>query len=131
MQISQVVLTVVFEADSFSFLPQLLLCTNNSGENQEGVHAREDIIAMSNAHRHEQTGQAAAPVLSYAVGGMAAPIHARGPGKDWDPTTRKEGPLLNPSELPQRKTDWSIIIFRRLSLSDTSRSDTGVLNFPT
>lgn len=37
----------------------------------------EDSVIMSDAHCHEQTGQAASPVVGYAMAGKAASICAR------------------------------------------------------
>lgn len=70
-----------------------------------------------------QGGRRAAPLLSYTMGGRQRPEGRTG-------ILTQERLLLNPPELPQSRIDYSII-FRHMSLLNTSQSDTGVLNFPT
>lgn len=126
-QISQVVFAVVFEADSFLFFPSSCSVITTPGKTR-----RTFSVTTSDADRREQTGQAAAPRRAPPRGARQHPsVPERGPGEDWDSNTRKKRPLLNLSELPRRRIDYSTIIFRHLSLLDTPRRDAGVLNFPT
>lgn len=132
MQTSQVVFTVIFEADSFSFLPQLSLCKNAPGKTRRVFTRVKTALPWAMLTAMSKQGR---PLhLCWATPWVARQrllVPDRGPGKDWDLTTREKQPLLNLSELPQWRMDYSIIIFRHLSLLDTSQRDTGLLNFPT
>lgn len=95
--------------------------------NEERIHTNEESIITSNAHHNEQTGR-----LHHLcwITPWAAGQHWSASGKDWILITGTSV-RLGLSELPQRRTDSSIIIFRHLSFLDTSQRKRGVLNFPT
>lgn len=91
----------------------------------------EESTIMSDAHHNGQTGQAPSPVLSYTEGsGQHWSVPDWAPDMDWILITGTSV-KLGLSELPQWRTDYSIIIFRHLSFLDRSQRNRGVLNFPT